>query len=335
MRSSRVSQRLLEAARRLCPERIEAIAELRRGHNNRIFQLATRNRRFALKAYSTTDPRDRQGAEARALEFLERAGIPATPRLVAWDASARCSLLTWLDGTPVTSVTDADVDQFAQTQLALDRAADGYARATIGEASEACLSGRRILSHIGRRIDRLAEIKPRLPRLAAFCDGALLPALDRFEREARAAYADLGLDFDADIPEGRRTLIASDMGAHNALRAPDGTLYLLDFEYFGWDDPLTSVANFVLHPSMRLSERQARSFTTTVLGSSDAAESGARLSALMPLYALRWCTIILGEFLLERWRHRRGSGAEIGSWDETRRAQLDKAEALLARFWMA
>lgn len=335
MRCSRVPPPVLEAARRLCPEPVESIAELRGGHNNRIFRVATRNGRFALKAYATTDPRDRQGAEARALEFFERAGIAATPRLLAWDAAARCSLLTWLDGTAVEFVTDADVDQFARIQIAFDRATDGLARETIGEASEACLSGRRILTHIGRRLDRLAEVKRRLPQLAAFYDGALLPALDRLEREARAAYSALGLDFDEDIPDRRRTLIASDMGAHNALRAPDGTLYLLDFEYFGWDDPLTSVANFVLHPGMRLSERQAGSFTAAVLGHFGAAENGARLRALMPLYALRWCTIILGEFLPERWRHRRGSGAELASWDEARRAQLAKAEALLARFWTA
>ena len=335
MSYSQVPEPVLEAVRGLCPAPIESISELRRGHNNRIFRVDTRNGRFALKQYSATDPRDRLGAEARALELFGRAGITATPRLVACDVAARCSLLTWLEGAPVESVTDADVGQFARFQVALDRAVDGQAREEIGEASESCLSGRRILTHIGRRLDRMAEVKRRLPRFAAFCDGAMLPALDCFEREARAAYSSLGLDFDEDIPGRRRTLIASDMGAHNALRARDGTLLLLDFEYFGWDDPLTSIANFVLHPSMRLTERQVESYTAAVLGHFSAGDSRARLEALMPLYALRWCTIILGEFLPERWRHRQGSNADLGSWDEARRVQLGKAQALLARFWTA
>ena len=332
MRFSRVPQPVLEALRRLRLEPVESITELRTGHNNRIFHIATRGGCFALKRYSTTDPRDRQGAEARALALFERVGIPATPRLAACDTASRCSLLTWLDGAPVESVTDADVDQFAQFQVALDRAIDGDAHHTIGEASEACLSGQRIVSHIRHRLERLAEVKPRLPQLAAFYDGALVPALDRFEREARAAYSGLGLDFDADIPNGRRTLIASDMGAHNALRAEDGTLFLLDFEYFGWDDPLTSIANFALHPGMRLTARQVEHFTARVLGHFGAAENGARLQALMPLYALRWCTIILGEFLPERWRHRRGANAELGTRDAARWVQLAKARSLLAPF---
>jgi len=52
----------------------------------------------------------------------------------------------------------------------------------------------------------------------------------------------------------------------------------------------------------------------------------------MPLYALRWCAIILGELLPERWRHRMENNPDIGKWDEVRRAQIDKARALIARF---
>jgi hypothetical protein len=42
-------------------------------------------------------------------------------------------------------VADADVGEFARFQIALDEAIDEPARAEIGEASEACLSGARIV----------------------------------------------------------------------------------------------------------------------------------------------------------------------------------------------
>ena len=74
-----------------------------------------------------------------------------------------------------------------------------------------------------------------------------------------------GFDFAAEIAPECRTLIPSDLGAHNALRGADGKLYFLDFEYFGWDDPVTSIANFVMHPGMQLSEPQRASYQHALL----------------------------------------------------------------------
>src|SRR5262249_23730402 len=145
---------------------------------------------------------------------------------------------------------DEDVAEFARFQIALDAAIDAQARAEIGEASEACLSGPRIVSHIERRYRRLETVKHDFPQFRPFFDHVLVPSLERFEATARAAYARLGFAFADDIEPPFRTLIPSDMGAHNALRGADGHLWFLDFEYFGWDDPLTSVANFVMHPGM-------------------------------------------------------------------------------------
>ena len=57
-----------------------------------------------------------------------------------------------------------------------------------------------------------------------------------------------------------------------------------------------------------------------------------RLLAPMPLYGLRWCAIILGELLPERWHHRMASNPDRGSWDKVRREQIDKARGLISRF---
>jgi hypothetical protein len=159
----------------------------------------------------------------------------------------------------------------------------------------------------------------------------LVPLLHRFEAEACEAYRRLGLDFTAEIAPECRTLIPSDLGAHNALRGADGRLCFLDFEYFGWDDPVTSIANFVMHPGMRLSEPQRACYQQALLGHFRRNVEADRLSALMPLYALRWCAIILGELLPERWQHRIQSNPDMGSWDEVRREQINKARALISR----
>jgi hypothetical protein len=331
MRSFQPPDDIHEIARALSPAPVRAIAELRKGNNSRIFQVDTPAGRYALKKYPATDNRNRLEAEVGALRFFERNDVGRTPRIVAVAPELRYALFTWIDGEPVDAVTDADVADFASFQIALDEAADARARAEIGEASEACLSGRRILSHIERRYAKLAAVKHDVPEFASFFDDVLVPSLHEFEAGARAAYRRLGLDFMAEIAPECRTLIPSDLGAHNALRGADGRLYFLDFEYFGWDDPVTSIANFVMHPGMRLSEPQKKIYRQALLRHFRRNVEADRLPALMPLYALRWCAIILGELLPERWQHRIRSNPDIGSWDQVRRGQIDKARTLISR----
>jgi len=329
--SSAATDDVQDVARTLCAEPVRAISEVRRGGNSRIFRVETQAGRYALKRYPAADNRNRLEAEVNALRFMERKGIGRTPRVMAVSPERRFALLSWVEGEAVETVTDADVAEFAAFQIALDEAIDGEARNAIGEASEACLSGRRIMSQIERRYARLAAVKHDVPEFAQFFDEVLVPSLARSETGARAAYRQLGFDFSLDIAPQFRTLIPSDLGAHNALRAADGRLHFLDFEYFGWDDPLTSIANFVMHPGMRLSERQKARYQQALLGHFGRHAETERLPVLMPLYGLRWCAIILGELLPERWQHRVDSNAALGTWDEVRRQQIGKARALISQ----
>ncbi len=319
-----------DVARTLCPEPVRRVSELRKGGNSRIFQVETTNARYALKKYPASDNRNRLEAEVAALRFFERQGIGRTPRILAAAPDLRFALLTWIDGAAVETVGDADVAEFAAFQIALDEAIDDRARADLGEASEACLSGSRILSHIERRYARLDSVKHEVADFAAFFDGTLVPALHRFAAAAREAYGRLGLDFDEDIAPTFRTVIPSDLGAHNALRGPDGKLSFLDFEYFGWDDPLTSIANFVMHPAMHLDDRHKYAYQNLLLGHFRRHAEADRLAALMPLYGLRWCAIILGELLPERWQHRKESNSAADSWERVRREQIGKARMLVS-----
>ena len=45
-------------------------------------------------------------------------------------------------------------------------------------------------------------------------------------------------------------LSPSDFGFHNTIKSKK--LYFIDFEYFGLDDPVKLVIDFILHPGMKL-----------------------------------------------------------------------------------
>jgi len=331
MPSSGVPEAVIETAGRLAPAPVAAVEEVRKGGNSRVFRIRTAAGDFALKKYPPGDARDRQGAEARALQFFARAGIAGTPALVGLDTIARMSLLSWLEGSAIAAPADADIEQFAAFQIRLDRAIDATARREIDAAAEACVSGARILAHIRARYDRLAAAGDSIPQLRGFLQTRFAPAWTKFDERARRIYQELGLDFETDQPQEAQTLIASDFGTHNALRSADGRLWFVDFEYFGWDDPLTSIGNFVLHPGMQLTAAQQHLYQSRLIAHFGSA-CGNRLAALLPLFALRWCAIVVSDLLPERRKHRGAANVANGTWEEIRDNQIGKAERLLAQF---
>jgi hypothetical protein len=322
---------LAAIAARLAGAPVRALAPARPGGNNRLFRVETAGGEpFALKTYlrQASDPRDRLGTEFMALEFLHRHGITCVPRPIAADAAAGCALHEWIEGEPPAADREALAAALALLG-ALDRVRDAPDAARLPLASEACLSAGELVAQIERRAAALTAVAGAHPELAAFLR-RFRHALDTAIAEARESYARAGIAFDAPIDPERRRLCPSDFGFHNALVRGDGTVIFLDFEYFGWDDPVKVTSDFVLHPGMQLTAEQRHRF---VLGATDifAADPSFahRLDACLPLYALRWTMILLNEYLPDRWQRRVLAGFR-GERSLVLRRQLDKADAMLA-----
>ena len=170
------------------------------------------------------------------------------------------------------------------------------------------------------RRDRAEE-----PALAALLDGTARPLLAQIGAWASAGYAAAGLAFDQPIDASAQTLCPADFGLHNTLRRKSGQLVFIDFDYFGWDDPVKLTADFLLHPGTLLPEPLKRQFAAAAAAVYQGdAGFGARLALLYPLFALRWCLILLNEFLPERWANRLNAGMEA-DWDAAKQRQLDRA----------
>jgi len=87
-------------------------------------------------------------------------------------------------------------------------------------------------------------------------------------------------------------------------------LVFLDFEYFGWDDPVKLTADTILHPGMALTADQGTALKAGLVDLYDSASDfSARLERHFPLYVLRWCAIMLNEFLPAGWARRQQAGA--------------------------
>jgi len=301
------------------------------GRNSRIYRVDCGARNFALKQYPSrqADNRDRLGTEVGALTLMERCNVSDVPRVVGVDRDHGYALLTWIDGAAVGEVTDADVDAaiaFLSAIHALRRTpwAEGQPA-----AAEACLSGAEIRRQVEARIALLGAVLNE-PELADFLHSFCEPALARQVADAATALEQAGVDFAAELPQEWRSLVPADFGFHNSLRRGDGSLAFVDFEYFGWDDPVKLTADILLHPGRPLEATQRRRFRRAAVqlyGEDRTFER--RLRAYLPLFGLRWALILLNEFIPERWQRRVLAG-DATSWSDAKARQLNHAHEFLA-----
>jgi thiamine kinase-like enzyme len=323
-----VDDRILEVATALTARSVSSVERCMGGGNNRLFRVLTAdNHSYALKEYPrrANDTRDRLGVEFAALQFLERCAITNVPKAIASDPAAGFALYEWIDGVAVSNATQADVDAALAFIARLHECRGVRGADDLPLASEACLSPIEIVAQVSRRFERLNEIAQSVPKLAEFFFNEYAPVAQAVEAWSRHGYEAYGWAFDRPIASDDRSLSPSDFGFHNAIRRADGQLVFIDFEYFGWDDPAKLAADFLLHPGMRLTTHQYERFRTGAL--KIFGEKGAfasRLALVYPLYGLRWCMILLNEFLPERWETRRGAGAHIDRNAATA-GQLEKA----------
>ena len=299
--------------------RIEAGA---RGGNSRVYIATAGGQRFAVKQYfrHSSDDRDRLRSERSFLEFAAAAGIRCVPRVIAYDAARGIGIYEFIDGhTPgLGEVTSDRVGEAARFFLALN--ARREAGGGLPLASEACFSVE----------DHLRMVDGRIRRLDAIAD----PAARRFAEDLarrwmgiRAGIAAHGTALETGF---ERCISPSDFGFHNALVRKTGELAFIDFEYAGWDDPAKMLCDFFAHPAIPVPVEHFDEFAAKSMSfAAHPAALETRARALFPLFQLKWCCIMLNEFLpgaAERRRFANPIQDEAGA----RALQLDKAARLLA-----
>ena len=304
------------AARDLLGCAIDAVEPCRGGGNNRVYRVRANGVSYALKAYprSPGDPRDRLRHEFDGLRFLGAHGVPAVPRALAADRTRGVALYEWVEGAHVTGHDAGDVAQALALLARLDALRGEPEAAALPPAAEAVLHPAELDEQIERRLARLDATPGE-------------PALHALLAELRGTWRQLRVQDEP--PVARRTLSPSDFGFHNALRTPAGELVFLDFEYFGWDDPVKLVCDVLWHPGMALADDERAAFRTgaaSVWG--DDARWEQRLRRDLPRYGLRWALIVLNEFLPAAWERRVAAGRP-DSWASAKQQQLVKARRLL------
>lgn len=312
---------------------VGSVTRLPGGGNNRVFRIETAAGWVLLKEYfrDAADPRDRLGAEQAFSRFAWRHGVRALPRPLACDRAAGIGIYEFIIGRPLTAgeVTAAHVDEAADFFVAVNRHRLEPDAARLLIASEACFSLAEHLTCVDRRIARLGLIQPEsdLHRQAtALATTQLVPTWHR----VRATVAARSLAPDTPLAAADRVISPSDFGFHNCITTPDG-LKFIDFEYAGWDDPAKTVCDFFCQPRVPVPREHLERFVAAIAAVTGAGDAlHARVTLLLPVYELKWCCIMLNEFLATG-GDRRAFARGHESHASRQRNQLQKVEAALTR----
>jgi hypothetical protein len=261
---------------------------------------------FYLKKYRD-DRRNRRENECNALKLLKNSGFQNTPSLIDTDEPSNSSIFSWIEGDEINpvEVKEGNMDDLVDFFVNLQNptVTEGWDRNF--HASEACFSLDQIISNLNERHNGLStlNIEDEVDQSFANWVSEELSAVKQdLTDHALRTYRTNGVDPQMLLPNAKRILSPSDFGFHNCLMMENGKLCFLDFEYFGWDDPVKTLSDFILHPHEKMCiEGSLKMHFEAEFRKSCVTDEAFdfRFEVFYPLYALKWVYIQSNIFLRE------------------------------------
>jgi len=277
------------------------LTQLPGGRNNRVFRAEGPDGAVLIKHYfhNPSDARDRLDAEYSMLSFLHEHGIKNVPKPLLKDENAHTGVYGFLQGTPVNrdSVSENDVIALADLLYTMWDMRTVDTAQNLAFASDACFTLREYAHKVASRIASLSHLSPDnlINRdVLNFVDNDLQPF---FSIIHELCSADPIL-YDSALDTQFYALSPSDHGFHNAIRATDGTLYFVDFEYSGWDDPAKMLCDPLLQPDIPVPEQYHTLFIKKMQPLINVIPMHTdKISFIYTILSVKWCCILLNEFM--------------------------------------
>lgn len=310
-------------------EKVIGIDKLSGGTNSETSKILTdRGNEYFAKKYRIRkgDDRNRLSTEFSGLSFLWGNGIRNIPEPIAACAKSRLAVYRFIKGTKIQlgEMSAADVDEAADFIGRLQLLTDAEGADAQPVASEACFSVQEYIDCVENRIAGLDKAGKKgivFDALRSYMDDEFMPLYRTIKKMTVQKARNLGIDIAAKIQKSEMTLSQSDFGFQNAIKAENGKIFFIDFEYYGWDDPVKLIADFYLEPAVPVPLHYREHFFEKARKNYNKnTRLEKRLPIIYPLLGLKWCLIMLNVF------HRIGEGEA----NETKCLErIDRAEEKL------
>lgn len=275
------------------------------GGNNRGFRVDSNGKKYFLKIYARRagDDRNRLRNEFGFCRFVWGQRLKWVPKPLAKDEPGHIGLYEFIEGRLLSEkdVTPRRVKEAARFFIDVNKRRHSAAAKKLPAASEACFSIEGHLKLVSGRVSRLGAIKTESADHRAairFVRTELAPAWKKIAAQVRREAKAAGFSLCQAARLKDRWLSPSDFGFHNAVITESGRLRFFDFEYAGWDDLSKTICDFALQPRLPFPRKLMPLFARPILSYvGDGERQMARARILYPVFALKWCCIILNSFL--------------------------------------
>lgn len=285
-------------------------------NNNRLLRLRAEDGREALAKIYFRDALRRLETEYGALAFFRQRSMPRVPRPYARSDEHYYAVYSFEPGAikPAAALTDGDITELAHFAADLHRFRPGAPGADFRLAQHARLS-------FAAQVDALRR---RLAAFVAFAGSAdtfegvrgLVSEVDvagEIDRLIRAAIDGLDAsELERRVPEDQLRLNSSDFAPHNVLVQHGGGVCVVDFEFFGWDDPDALAACFLANgASLDLRPSAIGLFLDTYRAAAVGTLT-ARFPRVLALLHVAWCLVHLSLMTADHIARKRFASPELG-----------------------
>lgn len=305
------------------------------GRNNRVYRVTAGDATIVLKWYfrHAKDQRDRLNAEYVFCQYAIDCGAACVARPLGRDDASQLAVYSLLEGHRLATlqVDSSHTNQAITFLRSLNNRESLTLAKSLPVASEACFSLEEHIACISSRVTRLLEIVPQTEchrEAMVLARTELVPALLRSQNQLEKWARASSVSVSEPSPTERRCISPSDFGFHNALIGKDGRLSFFDFEYAGWDDPAKLLCDFYCQPEVPAPRETLQTFADlTAELAGDTELERQRQALLFPLYQVKWCCILLNEFVATASDRRKFSRQQ----PQNLASQLEKAKRLAAQ----
>jgi hypothetical protein len=296
------------------------------GGNNRVVSVKTIDGKYLVKTYYShpTDKRNRLASEFSFLSYALNIGLDCIPKPVFCDKKNNIGLYEFVEGRKLDSseLTSQHISEAATFIKGLNAGIDRDP--ALPTASEGCFSIEQHFSIIDFRLIRLRNISSdteserQALSFVREIESSWKKTKDLVSARCESITKELGVE--------DRCISPSDFGFHNALLKKSGNVCFIDFEYAGWDDPAKMVDDFFLQPAVSVSYNYFEDFVLEALDySKNKAKLAERAHLLFPVFKIKWCCLMLNEFLPVAAKRRQFANPNIDS-EHSKRSQLEKVQ---------
>tara|TARA_B110000008_G_scaffold263845_2_gene287593 strand:+ start:10500 stop:11516 length:1017 start_codon:yes stop_codon:yes gene_type:complete len=310
------------------------IRKIASGRNNRSYCLCTRaGHEYFLKVYfkHPKDTRERLMHEWAFLRYAKKTGIKNVADPIWMDENLNVGVYTFLKGDKITSddIDDVKIQSAMDFVLRLNQSEMFAEAKSLPNASDACFTPNDHIRLLKTRLSMLNDLPAGaevFDRAVDFVNEKLLPKADFYIFKAQNYFSATLDDVFCEV------ISPSDFGYHNSMFSKGGDIFYFDFEYAGRDGIEKLICDFFCQPRFPVSNTYLRQFCVGLESLCTDGESVyQRVEVLYPLVALKWCCIVLNEFLPVSMARRHFSDSEVAIENQLLR-QLQLAHEMLNKF---